>query len=334
MRRPALADRSIAALLGVLLGAALAVPAHAAEGHRSDLVNRLSLRVCADPANMPFSSEKGEGFENRIAEIVAAELKVPIEYIWFPQATGFIRQTLFAKRCDVVMGHAQGDELVLNTNAYYRSVYAPGAGSPLIDAGDPADGAGNDVGAVGAGEDDAADLFGRLCDETDIPTPNVADLTKCPNAPIIAIGETGGTGGGGSGGPVTRPEGITCVCDVGAASPRPGAALPKRHFQPEGNRRPRRSLRLTADVTAPLPAVGDAPLLHQAFLDRQQRLLQAGRLGPAPEMLFEQLLKLLDDDRFLRRRPRFRRFLSVSRQQSMHFGENRVNQDAAAGVFG
>jgi quinoprotein dehydrogenase-associated probable ABC transporter substrate-binding protein len=112
------------ALLGVLLGATLAVPAHAAEGHRSDLVNRLSLRVCADPANMPFSNEKGEGFENKIAEIVAAELKVPIEYIWFPQATGFIRQTLFAKRCDVVMGYAQGDELVLNTNAYYRSVYA------------------------------------------------------------------------------------------------------------------------------------------------------------------------------------------------------------------
>jgi quinoprotein dehydrogenase-associated probable ABC transporter substrate-binding protein len=132
-----LADRSIAALLAVLLGATLAAPADAAEGHRTDLVNRLSLRVCADPANMPFSNEKGEGFENRIAEIVAAELKVPIEYIWFPQATGFIRQTLFAKRCDVVMGYAQGDELVLNTNAYYRSVYAlvyrKGAGLDGVD---------------------------------------------------------------------------------------------------------------------------------------------------------------------------------------------------------
>jgi quinoprotein dehydrogenase-associated probable ABC transporter substrate-binding protein len=87
-------------------------------------VNRTALRVCADPANMPFSNDKGEGFENRIAEIVAGELKVPIEYTWFPQATGFIRQTLFAKRCDVVMGYAQGDELVLNTNHYYRSAYA------------------------------------------------------------------------------------------------------------------------------------------------------------------------------------------------------------------
>jgi quinoprotein dehydrogenase-associated probable ABC transporter substrate-binding protein len=96
----------------------------AAESPRVDLVDRTALRVCADPANMPFSNEKGEGFENRIAEIVAAELKVPVEYTWFPQATGFLRQTLFAKRCDVVMGYPQGDELVLNTNHYYRSAYA------------------------------------------------------------------------------------------------------------------------------------------------------------------------------------------------------------------
>ena len=73
---------------------------------------------------MPFSNDKNEGFENKIAEIVAAELKVQVEYTWFPQATGFIRQTLFAKRCDVVIGYAQGDELVLNTNHYYRSTYA------------------------------------------------------------------------------------------------------------------------------------------------------------------------------------------------------------------
>src|SRR5688572_3948373 len=134
MRRPALAPSrgiktTIVALVGVLVGAALlgaglGASGHAAEGHRSDLVNRLSLRVCADPANLPFSNDKGEGFENKIATIVAAELKVPVAYTWFPQATGFIRNTLFAKRCDVVLGYAQGDELVLNTNAYYRSVYA------------------------------------------------------------------------------------------------------------------------------------------------------------------------------------------------------------------
>jgi quinoprotein dehydrogenase-associated probable ABC transporter substrate-binding protein len=129
MRRPALAASRIragiaAALLSVTAGALVTPPARAAEGHRTDLVNRLSLRVCADPANLPFSNDKGEGFENKIAEIVAAELNVPVEYTWYPQATGFIRNTLSAKRCDVVMGYAQGDELVLNTNHYYRSVYA------------------------------------------------------------------------------------------------------------------------------------------------------------------------------------------------------------------
>ena len=113
-----------AALLVVLLSIDLVAPVCAAEGQRTDLVNRTALRVCADPANMPFSNDKNEGFENKIAEIVAAELKVQVEYTWFPQATGFIRQTLFAKRCDVVIGYAQGDELVLNTNHYYRSTYA------------------------------------------------------------------------------------------------------------------------------------------------------------------------------------------------------------------
>jgi quinoprotein dehydrogenase-associated probable ABC transporter substrate-binding protein len=108
----------------VLLSIDLVAPVCAAEGQRTDLVNRTALRVCADPANMPFSNDKNEGFENKIAEIVAAELKVQVEYTWFPQATGFIRQTLFAKRCDVVIGYAQGDELVLNTNHYYRSTYA------------------------------------------------------------------------------------------------------------------------------------------------------------------------------------------------------------------
>jgi quinoprotein dehydrogenase-associated probable ABC transporter substrate-binding protein len=125
MRRLALVPSKIfAALLLLLATTALRTATLAGEGQRVDLVDRTALRVCADPANMPFSNDKGEGFENKIADIVAAELKVPVEYTWFPQATGFIRQTLFAKRCDVVMGYAQGDELVLNTNHYYRSAYA------------------------------------------------------------------------------------------------------------------------------------------------------------------------------------------------------------------
>jgi quinoprotein dehydrogenase-associated probable ABC transporter substrate-binding protein len=112
------------ALLAVALMTGLVAPVREAQSQRVDLVNRTALRVCADPANVPFSNDKDEGFENKIAEMVAAEFKLPVEYTWFPQATGFIRQTLFANRCDVVMGYAQGDDLVHNTNPYYRSVYA------------------------------------------------------------------------------------------------------------------------------------------------------------------------------------------------------------------
>jgi quinoprotein dehydrogenase-associated probable ABC transporter substrate-binding protein len=112
------------ALLSGAVIAVVAAPLSQAQAQRVDLVDRTALRVCADPANLPFSNDKGEGFENKIADIVAGELKLPVEYTWFPQATGFIRQTLFAKRCDVVLGYAQGDDLVLNTNHYYRSTYA------------------------------------------------------------------------------------------------------------------------------------------------------------------------------------------------------------------
>jgi len=89
-----------------------------------DLVNRKVLRVCSDPHNLPMSNEAGEGYENKIAEIIANELKVPVEYTWFPMTTGFVRMTLSSKRCDVIIGYAQGDELVLNTNAYFKSTYA------------------------------------------------------------------------------------------------------------------------------------------------------------------------------------------------------------------
>jgi quinoprotein dehydrogenase-associated probable ABC transporter substrate-binding protein len=100
----------------------------------ADLVDRSALRVCADPANMPFSNDKGQGFENKIADLLARKLGVPVIYTWFPQATGFVRNTLGARKCDVVIGFPQGDELVQNTNAYYRSAYTLvyRADSPLV----------------------------------------------------------------------------------------------------------------------------------------------------------------------------------------------------------
>lgn len=110
-------------IFGVLMLFVTAGPGEAAETGRADLVNREVLRVCSDPANLPFSNQAQQGFENRIAELVADELKLPLEYTWFPQATGFVRQTLFAKRCDLIIGFAQGDDLVLNSNHYYRSSY-------------------------------------------------------------------------------------------------------------------------------------------------------------------------------------------------------------------
>lgn len=126
------------AAIGGLALLCAATGALAAEGHRADLVNRKVLRVCADPANMPFSNEKREGFENKIADIIGDELKVPVEYTWFPQAVGFTRNTLLAKRCDVIISTGQGDDLVLNTNALYRSAYAlvfkPGTGLDGVDS--------------------------------------------------------------------------------------------------------------------------------------------------------------------------------------------------------
>ncbi len=90
----------------------------------SDLVSSKAFRVCADPANYPMSTRDETGFENRLAEFFAAKLDLPVEYTWFPMATGFVRNTLGAKSCDVVIGYAQGHELVLNTNHYFTSVYS------------------------------------------------------------------------------------------------------------------------------------------------------------------------------------------------------------------
>ena len=82
------------------------------------------LRVCADPNNLPFSNEAGEGFENRIAELLARELGRTVEYTWWAQRRGFIRNTLNAGLCDVVIGVPAGYDLTLTTRPYYRSTYA------------------------------------------------------------------------------------------------------------------------------------------------------------------------------------------------------------------
>jgi len=116
--------RLLALTLAIAAAPAAAFAQGAGLGAAGELVDPDVLRVCADPSNMPFTDESGKGFENRLAELVAEKTgRKSVAYTWFPMATGFVRNTLRANRCDIIMGYAQGDELVQNTNAYYRSTY-------------------------------------------------------------------------------------------------------------------------------------------------------------------------------------------------------------------
>ncbi|PBB84907.1 MAG: quinoprotein dehydrogenase-associated putative ABC transporter substrate-binding protein [Mesorhizobium sp.] len=81
------------------------------------------LRVCADPNNMPFSNAAGQGFENKIASIVAAELGASLTYTWWAQRRGFVRNTLKAGLCDLVLGTPANVEMLRTTTPYYRSSY-------------------------------------------------------------------------------------------------------------------------------------------------------------------------------------------------------------------
>lgn len=123
-RRSALAAH--AAVVAIAISVVGPVYADSATfGGALELVDPDVLRVCADPRNLPFSDEAGAGFENDLAEKVAEWTgRSDVVYTFFPQGMGFVRNTLGANRCDIIMGYAQGDELVQNTNAYYRTAYA------------------------------------------------------------------------------------------------------------------------------------------------------------------------------------------------------------------
>jgi quinoprotein dehydrogenase-associated probable ABC transporter substrate-binding protein len=102
-----------------------------------ELVDPLALRVCIDPRNLPYSNVAGDGFENKLAELVASKLGKSLSYVFYPGATGFVRNTLNAHRCDVIMGMPQGDDVAQVTNPYYRTAYAlvvkQGSGLETID---------------------------------------------------------------------------------------------------------------------------------------------------------------------------------------------------------
>jgi quinoprotein dehydrogenase-associated probable ABC transporter substrate-binding protein len=89
-----------------------------------ELVDPNVFRACEDPRNMPFSNEKGEGFENKLAELFATKLGKKLSFTYFPQATGFVRMTLASFKCDVIVGFPQGDDQAQLTIPYYRTTYA------------------------------------------------------------------------------------------------------------------------------------------------------------------------------------------------------------------
>lgn len=84
---------------------------------------KTALRVCSDPNNLPFSNDKQEGFENKIAELVAREMNLKLEYTWWAQRRGFVRETLKSDLCDLIVGMPSSSELALTTAPYYRSTY-------------------------------------------------------------------------------------------------------------------------------------------------------------------------------------------------------------------
>jgi mxaJ protein len=138
-------------LLGKLLGsvfgrwaviaAAVLLAGASGAGPRAEAAPRPLLRVCADPNNLPFSNRAGEGFENRLATVLARAMGADLQYTWWAQRRGFVRNTLTAGKCDVIMGVAAGVDALAHTRAYYRSTYVfatAAARRPIASFDDPA----------------------------------------------------------------------------------------------------------------------------------------------------------------------------------------------------
>jgi quinoprotein dehydrogenase-associated probable ABC transporter substrate-binding protein len=129
---------TVAGALAIALASGAAMAQAPGLGGAVELVDPTTFRVCADPNNLPLSNQAGEGFENKVAELLAGKLNEPTSYSYFPQVIGFVRNTLFALRCDVIMGVAVGDDLVQATTPYYHTTYAlvykPGHGLDGIES--------------------------------------------------------------------------------------------------------------------------------------------------------------------------------------------------------
>jgi hypothetical protein len=113
----------IAVVAAILLAALPALEGPAARSilrHKRPVSASGPLRVCADPNNLPFSNERREGFENRLAEMIAADARTTVSYTWSAQRRGFVRNTLNAGDCDVIMGVPSALDRVETTRPYYR----------------------------------------------------------------------------------------------------------------------------------------------------------------------------------------------------------------------
>jgi quinoprotein dehydrogenase-associated probable ABC transporter substrate-binding protein len=144
LSRTAIILPTLASIAACVLMALRPVEAYAQTSDKGalELVDPDVFRACGDPRNLPFSNDKGEGFENKLAELLAAKLGKKLSYTYFPQATGFVRMTLGSYRCDVIMGFPQGDDQAQVTVPYYRTTYAlvtkPGSGlEDVTTIGDP-----------------------------------------------------------------------------------------------------------------------------------------------------------------------------------------------------
>jgi quinoprotein dehydrogenase-associated probable ABC transporter substrate-binding protein len=183
-----------ASLMAALIAAPCGAFAQGAGlGAAGELVDPDVLRVCSDPSNMPFSDESGKGFENKLAELVAAKTgRKSVAYTWYPMATGFVRNTLRANRCDIVMGYAQGDELVQNTNAYYRStyvmIYKKDSGLDGVDTIENSKLADKKIGIV-AGTPPAANLAKAGYMRNVHPYPLMVDTRLAPSMAEVMIKE-------------------------------------------------------------------------------------------------------------------------------------------------
>jgi quinoprotein dehydrogenase-associated probable ABC transporter substrate-binding protein len=94
-----------------------------AEDAPPDRVSHSELRVCADPSNLPFSNDKQEGFENKVAQRLAHDLNESLSFYWFPDSQGFVKATIRSHKCDLIIGTVEGNEGLETTKPYYTTGY-------------------------------------------------------------------------------------------------------------------------------------------------------------------------------------------------------------------